>query len=110
MKSQIDTQTYLPNWMTPSTPPGQPVQNPREIKTAIAHNLRQLRKSRGLSRPSLARRAGTSPHSLQEIEAGRVLPGYELLWRLAQALGVECADFLAQDALPPVTAAFIPKK
>jgi transcriptional regulator with XRE-family HTH domain len=71
------------------------MENPSEIKAAIARNLRRLREERRLSRRFLAQLARASRFELQEIEAGRILPDIGLIVRLAGALDASCADFLA---------------
>ena len=48
--------------------------------------VRRLRRQRGLSQEVLSGLADISRSHLAEIEAGRVRPTVETLWRLAEAL------------------------
>jgi transcriptional regulator with XRE-family HTH domain len=47
-----------------------------------------MREQRGLSTPELAAAGGMLPRRLQALEAGRLDPAYELVFALADALGV----------------------
>ena len=55
---------------------------------AIAQEIRDLRKSRGISQTDLAKRIGSTQPSLARFEAGRVPNvGYTYVRRLLEALG-----------------------
>jgi transcriptional regulator with XRE-family HTH domain len=57
--------------------------------------LRRLRVERGLSQEKLAERVGMVSHAhLSRLESGRVQPSVEMLFRLADALGVEAWEIV----------------
>ncbi len=61
--------------------------------------LRELREAAGLSRKSLAERAGLqSEAGIRDVEQGRRQPGWEMVVALCQALGVGCNAFLEEPA------------
>ena len=49
--------------------------------------MREIRRSAGLTQTELAAKAGTTQAAISKIETGRVLPGLELLERIARAVG-----------------------
>lgn len=55
-------------------------------RRALGARLRRAREERGLSGAELARRVGTSAHSLWRYEDGRVAPGPLVLVKLASEL------------------------
>lgn len=55
--------------------------------------IRQLRAERGLSQAKLAVRADMDPATLNRLEQGKGNPNLRTLERVADALGVEVADF-----------------
>jgi transcriptional regulator with XRE-family HTH domain len=55
--------------------------------------IRQLRKERGLSQVKLAVMADMDPATLNRLEQGKGNPNLKTLERVADALGVEVADF-----------------
>ncbi|AZG16682.1 helix-turn-helix domain-containing protein [Cupriavidus pauculus] len=71
----------------PAAPDGPP---------AVGSALQALRQSQQLSLDDLSRRAGVSKSMLSQIERNLANPTVAVLWRLANALGVSLADFLAQ--------------
>ena len=72
---------------SPVTPDGPP---------AVGATLQILRQSQKLSLDELSRRAGVSKSMLSQIERNQANPTVAVLWRLANALGVELAEFLSQ--------------
>lgn len=63
--------------------------------------LRELREKRGIGRDELAATVGTSRQYISHLENGLKLnPAFDLVEKLAGALGVTCLAFIA-DA-PPV--------
>jgi transcriptional regulator with XRE-family HTH domain len=57
--------------------------------------LRRLRTERALSQEELAGRIGMASHAhLSRLESGRVQPSLEMLFRLAEALGVEAWEIV----------------
>jgi len=62
---------------------------------AVGEKLQSLRQTHKLSLDELSRRAGVSKSMLSQIERNQSNPTVAVLWRLANALGVDLADFLA---------------
>jgi transcriptional regulator with XRE-family HTH domain len=63
--------------------------------------LRQMREARAMSQAELAERAGLARLSVIRIELGRVRPRMYTVRLLAEALGVEPRDLLAEtDGIP----------
>lgn len=83
---------------TAETPGGPP---------AIGARLQALRQSHKLSLDELSRRAGVSKSMLSQIERNQANPTVAVLWRLANALGTDLAQFLtggpAQASVPAIT-------
>ncbi len=69
-----------------------------QTKEAIAANLRRLRGE--LSLAEVARRAGSFPTTIKEIEDGVRMPGVGLLTRIADALKVPVEEFLKNSRQP----------
>ena len=74
----------------------------------IGENIRKYREMRGLTQPELAQRARVSKAFLWEIENGNSKrPGAEVLFRIAEALGMTIAHLMGkqladvQDAVEP---------
>jgi transcriptional regulator with XRE-family HTH domain len=63
--------------------------------------IRHIRKERGLSQQRLSELAGVDKVTIVHIENGKVSPKVETLAKLADALGVEVADFFPK-AEPPL--------
>src|SRR5262245_24076573 len=95
MKTLTETDASFPSWLTLSGAWELSLDDPEETRAVVGRNLRRLREARGFSRRCLAVKAETSAHALREIETGRVLPEFALLWRLSQVLSVDCAEFLS---------------
>ena len=62
--------------------------------------MRRIRREQELSQKELAERAGVVPSVVYSAEAGRHMPRYENLEKLAHALGVEVADILPKERAP----------
>jgi len=67
------------------------IHNPKQI---LAHNLRRIRSSIGLSQEELADRAGLHRTYISSIERTERNVSLENLFLLARALGVAPADLL----------------
>lgn len=61
---------------------------------SVGAALAALRQGEGLSLDALARQSGVSKSMLSQIERDRTNPTVAVVWRLAQALGVEVAELL----------------
>jgi len=81
---------------SPPNSPKPPVQS--EGPPAVGGALQALRQAQQLSLDDLSRRAGVSKSMLSQIERNLTNPTVAVLWRLANALGVNLADFLANGA------------
>jgi DNA-binding XRE family transcriptional regulator len=66
-----------------------------EVKTDIAVNLKNIRKSQNIAQEKLALEAGVDRTFVSKIERGIGNPSLEILLRLANRLGVSVADLLA---------------
>lgn len=62
-----------------------------DVAAIVSRNLKDLRVKRELSLEALANLAGVSRGMLSQIELGRSVPTISLLWKVAQALGVNFA-------------------
>lgn len=67
-----------------------------ELGRRVAENLRQKRKSRGMSLDDLAKSSGVSRAALSQVETCKTNPTVGLLWKIAVGLGVPFADLLGQ--------------
>jgi transcriptional regulator with XRE-family HTH domain len=67
------------------------------VRQRIGPTLRHLRTQRGLSLLQLAEAADVSPSHLSRMERGRTVPSYDLLCRLAEALGVEIGELRREE-------------
>jgi len=66
-----------------------------DLRPLLAANVARLRKERRLTQVQLAKKLGISEQHLNRIEQAKTSPGVELLFSLADALGVT-ADNLRQ--------------
>lgn len=62
----------------------------------MSERLRGLRAKRGISRRTLGQLTGISLRYLARLEAGRANPSVEILWRIAEALGIYPYEILAE--------------
>ncbi len=65
-----------------------------EVKSDIAANLKNIRKSQNIAQEKLALEAGVDRTFVSKIERGIGNPSLEVLLRLANRLGVSLADLL----------------
>jgi transcriptional regulator with XRE-family HTH domain len=63
-------------------------------------SVRRMRREKGLSQQELADLAGVGQDSISAIETGKHEPHPRTLRKLANALGVEVADFFREPAVP----------
>src|SRR5215208_8370379 len=69
----------------------------------VGHNLRKVRKSRGLTQTELAERCGIAQPTISDLERTGREPHYSTLRRLADGLGVEVPKlFEDPDGYPKV--------
>jgi transcriptional regulator with XRE-family HTH domain len=71
--------------------------------------IRRIRKERGLTQDQLAEVSHVDQSTLSQIETGRRTPGVETLQKLADALGVEVADFFPRSQPDLFTTAPLPQ-
>jgi transcriptional regulator with XRE-family HTH domain len=77
----------------PNAGPGDDV-GAAELGRRVAENLRQRRKSRGMSLDDLARSSGVSRAALSQIETCKSNPTVGVLWKIAVGLGVPIAELI----------------
>jgi transcriptional regulator with XRE-family HTH domain len=65
-----------------------------EVGRRVAENLRQRRKSRGMSLDDLARASGVSRAALSQIETCKSNPTLGVLWKIAVGLGLPFAELI----------------
>lgn len=80
-----------------------PTTSARDVPVIVGSNLRRLRKAHGLSLERLAEISGVSRAMLGQIETAKSVPTVSLLWRVADALGVQVATLVSTDNEPAVT-------
>jgi transcriptional regulator with XRE-family HTH domain len=62
----------------------------------FAHELRQIRRSAGLSQEEVAARARVSRQYVSMLEAGKNLPTIDVFIRLCRAVGASPADVVTR--------------
>jgi transcriptional regulator with XRE-family HTH domain len=67
----------------------------------VGEHIKRLRAERGWSQPQLAVEAGVAVSAVSQIENGRRSPNVSTLDKLAEAFGVEVADFFPKAPAPP---------
>ena len=67
-----------------------------ELGRRVADNLRQRRKSRGMSLDDLARSSGVSRAALSQVETCKSNPTVGLLWKIAVGLGVPFHELIGE--------------
>jgi len=68
--------------------------------------LKALRMVAGMSQPALAEASGLPVGSIRQYEQGRREPYWQVVFKLAEALGVDCSAFkdcIDADAPPSAT-------
>jgi hypothetical protein len=69
-----------------------------DLRPVLGANIARLRRDKDLTQQDLADRLGVSRVMLNRVETGKSSPGSELLYSIADALGVP-TDFLRQVPL-----------
>ncbi len=67
------------------------------VNQEVARHMRQTRRSKSLSRDTLAYRSSVGYQSIRSYETGRTLPGLANLWRLCDTLDVSMDEFTGFD-------------
>jgi transcriptional regulator with XRE-family HTH domain len=70
------------------------MENKRSLTERIGHNLKTIRRQRGLSLEETARRTGVSKPMLGQIERGASNPTVSTLWKIASGLRVPFTAFI----------------
>ena len=73
------------------------------MRRLVGRNFARLRRAKGLTQEEVAARSGFTQGYLSDLEAGRRNPTIVSLFELAQALGVEVVELVADlpEATPP---------
>lgn len=71
--------------------------------SAVADNLRRLRKQQKISLDELAQRSGVSKTMLHQIESYKSTPTISLLWKIATGLGVPFSTLIQQEQTAGLT-------
>lgn len=71
------------------------------IRQRLAHHVRRLRASRGLTQEAVAHRAGLVLRHFQKIEAGEVNITLGSLAKIATALEVDVVELLRAEGSEP---------
>jgi XRE family transcriptional regulator, regulator of sulfur utilization len=87
---------------TVMTPPEET--DARGLARLVGARVGQLRRERGWSLSSLAKRAGLGKATLSEIEAGQRNPTLETLYAIAAQLQIGLAELLLEDGSPTASA------
>jgi transcriptional regulator with XRE-family HTH domain len=74
-------------------PPGDDV-GAADLARRVADNLRERRKTRGLSLDDLAAASGVSRAALSQIETQKSNPSLSVLWKIAVGLGIPFSELL----------------
>lgn len=67
------------------------------LRQRIAHSIRQIRVSRGITQEALALRSGLALRHLQKVEAAEVNVTIRSLARIAAGLKVDVSDLVHRD-------------
>jgi transcriptional regulator with XRE-family HTH domain len=78
-----------------------------DVTSSVADRLRLLMARKGRSLEALAAYSGLSESSLNAVAAGDAIPPLNLLWRIANALGVPLGSLIAA---PPRRGVFVLRK
>lgn len=84
----------------PGTPLGDEV-GAAELGRRVAENLRERRKSRGMSLEDLSQASGVSRAALSQIETCKSNPTLGILWKIATGLGLPFSELLGESRSGP---------
>ncbi|MDR2716694.1 MAG: helix-turn-helix transcriptional regulator [Treponema sp.] len=70
------------------------INNPPEIRTILAKNLKEQRKKLGLSQEKFAEISGLSIQTINDIEGGRKWVSDKTMTKISSALNIECYQLL----------------
>jgi transcriptional regulator with XRE-family HTH domain len=70
------------------------------LGTIFANNLREYRRKRGLTQEKLAEMVEVSTHHIGMIELTRNFPTFDLIERIAEALGIEIYELFLVPQSP----------
>lgn len=76
---------------------GMAMKQGQPVRQRVGATVRMLREERRMTLGTVANAATISPSHLSRIERGRTVPGYDVLARIAEALGVELAALTAEE-------------
>ena len=68
------------------------------IAQRLAARLKAARKGQGLNLAALSKLSGVSTSMISQVERGETNPTVAIIWSLSQALGVDFAGLLEEDA------------
>lgn len=71
--------------------------NGRSPRQRVGPTVRGLREQRGLSLTALGQATGRSPSHLSRIERGLTMPSYDVLARIAGALGTDLTSLTTEE-------------
>lgn len=71
----------------------------QEFKLTLGRRIRTLRRQRGFTLDTVAKRTGLSTGLLSQIENGSVSPSLASLWKISLTFGVKIGDFFPQGEL-----------
>jgi transcriptional regulator with XRE-family HTH domain len=66
-------------------------------RNAIGKNIRILRKEKGLTQKALSKKTGIAEITIRQYEAGKYIPKYDNMLKLAIALNVSTREILSYD-------------
>lgn len=71
--------------------------NEKEYLKKLAHNIKKVRKEKGITQVELAYSCGFEKQNMQRIEAGKTSPTLKTLLKISDALEVDIKDLLISN-------------
>ena len=71
-----------------------------QLRSVLASNIKAQRKSLGLTQEKLAEMVNTAPTYIAMIEAGKRTPSFNMIERLAEALGMDAPELFSMKNYP----------